>query len=128
MKKTFALLTLGAILEYYDFAIFIYFAGSIGKSLIPLHDATANIMASFAIFAIGALFRPLGGMFFAHFGDTRGRKNIFIYTVLLMAIPTFLIGLIPSYQQIGIYACIILVLLRCIQGLATGPSHYNLLI
>lgn len=120
MKKSFTLITLGAILEYYDFAIFIYFAKAIGASLIPVHDGIANIIATFGIFAIGALLRPLGGIIFAHFGDTRGRKNIFVYTVLLMALPTFLIGLIPSYQQIGIAATISLVLLRSIQGLAIG--------
>ncbi len=120
MKKSFTLITLGAILEYYDFAIFIYFAKAIGASLIPVHDGIANIIATFGIFAIGALLRPLGGIIFAHFGDTRGRKNIFVYTVLLMALPTFLIGLIPSYQQIGISATISLVLLRSIQGLAIG--------
>jgi len=120
MKKSFALLTLGAILEYYDFAIFIYFAKSIGASLIPLHNETANLIASFGIFAIGALIRPVGGTIFAHFGDTRGRKNIFIYTVLLMALPTFIIAFIPSYQQIGLSATILLIILRCIQGLAIG--------
>lgn len=120
MKKSFALITLGAILEYYDFAIFIYFAKAIGESLIPLHNETANLIASFGIFAIGAILRPLGGIIFAHFGDTRGRKNIFIYTVLMMALPTLLIGFIPDYTQIGITATIILILLRCIQGLAIG--------
>lgn len=120
MKKSFALITLGAILEYYDFAIFIYFAKNIGESLIPIQNQTANLIASFGIFAIGALLRPLGGAIFAHFGDTRGRRNIFIYTVLMMALPTFLIGIIPSYSQIGISATILLIVLRCIQGLAIG--------
>ena len=120
MKKSFALITLGAILEYYDFAIFIYFAKSIGESLIPVHDSIANIIATFGIFAIGALLRPLGGVIFSHFGDTRGRKNIFVYTILLMALPTLLIGFIPNYQQIGIWATIGLIFLRCIQGLAIG--------
>lgn len=120
MKKILALLSLGAILEYYDYAIFIYFAKNIGESLIPIQDTTANIIASFSILAIGAGLRPLGGIIFSHFGDTRGRKNIFIYTILLMAIPTFLIGLIPGYSKIGISATIILILLRSIQGLAIG--------
>ena len=120
MKKAFALLSLGAILEYYDFAIFIYFAKSIGESLIPFYDKTANLIASFSVFAIGALLRPIGGIIFSHFGDKYGRKNSFIYTVLLMAIPTFLIAFIPDYSQIGIYATFSLILLRCIQGLAIG--------
>ncbi len=120
MKKTFALISLGAILEYYDFAIYIYFAKNIGSSLIPLHDETANIIASFGILALGAFFRPLGGIIFSHFGDTRGRKNIFVYTILMMSIPTFLIGLIPSYTKIGILSTILLVIFRLVQGFAIG--------
>ena len=120
MKKTFALISLGAILEYYDFAIYIYFAKNIGSSLIPLHDETANIIASFGILALGAFFRPLGGIIFSHFGDTRGRKNIFVYTILMMSIPTFLIGLIPSYTKIGIFSTLLLVIFRLVQGFAIG--------
>lgn len=120
MKKAFILITLGAILEYYDFAIFIYFAKRIGESLIPVNDPVANLIASFGVLSIGALVRPLGGVLFAHFGDTVGRKRVFAYTILLMALPTFLIGLIPSYQVIGIWATVILVLLRCLQGFAIG--------
>jgi MFS family permease len=120
MKKSFGLITLGAILEYYDFAIYIYFAKTIGENLIPIHDAQANLIATFGVLAIGALFRPLGGMLIAHFGDRKGRKNVFIYTILLMAIPTALIAFIPSYTQIGIYATVLLIVLRCIQGLAIG--------
>jgi MFS family permease len=120
MKKSFLLLTLGAILEYYDYAIYIYFAKSIGASLIPIHNQLSNIIASFSIFAIGALIRPLGGAIFAHFGDKLGRKNIFVYTILFMAIPTLLIGFIPSFQQIGLLAPLALIILRSIQGFAIG--------
>jgi predicted MFS family arabinose efflux permease len=120
MRKTYCLLTLGAILEYYDFAIFVYFAKAIGASLIPVTDPTANLIASYAVLAIGALIRPLGGSVFAHFGDTRGRRTIFMYTILMMAVPTLAIAFIPSYQQIGISATILLVFLRCVQGLAIG--------
>ena len=120
MKKSLCLIILGSILEYYDFAIYIYFAKSIGSSLIPVHDQLINLIASFSILAIGALFRPLGGIIIANFGDAYGRKNVFIYTLLLMAIPTLLIAFIPSSDRIGILAPILLITLRCIQGLAIG--------
>ncbi len=120
MKKSIILVILGSILEYYDFAIFIYFAKQIGQSLIPIQNSTANLITSFGILAIGAIIRPLGGVFFSQIGDTKGRKNIFIFTILLMALPTFAIGLIPSYQSIGIWSTITLILLRSIQGLAIG--------
>lgn len=120
MKKPLILLSLGAILEYYDFAIYVYFAKSIGNSLIPLNDATANLIASFGIMAVAAIFRPLGGMLIAHFGDTRGRKNIFIYTILLISLPSMAIAFIPDCAQIGIMATVLLILLRSIQGVAIG--------
>ena len=100
-KKLLFLICLGSILEYYDFAVFIYLAPIIGKSLIPVQNPLVNLILSYAIFAIGAFFRPLGGMVFAHVGDTKGRKHTFVYTILLMAIPTFLIAFIlktlPSF-------------------------------
>lgn len=120
MKKPLILLSLGAILEYYDFAIYIYFAKAIGNSLIPLHDSTANLIATFGIMAVAAIFRPLGGMLLAHFGDTRGRKNVFIYTILLISLPSMAIAFIPSYSEIGIMATVLLILLRAIQGIAIG--------
>lgn len=120
MKKTFSLLILGAILEYYDFAIYVFFAKNIGASLIPIHDEVVNLIAMFAIFAIGALIRPIGGLIFAYVGDTNGRRKSFTYTILLMSIPTLLIAFIPSYATIGVWATIILLILRSIQGFAIG--------
>lgn len=119
-KKLLLLISLGSILEYYDFAIFIYLAPVIGKSLIPVKNEIVNLILSYAIFAIGALFRPLGGMIFGHVGDTRGRKHTFVYTILLMAVPTFLIALIPSANVIGIWATALLIFLRVTQGMALG--------
>lgn len=120
MKKTFSLLILGAILEYYDFAIYIFFAKNIGTSLIPIHNEVLNLIAMFAIFAIGALIRPIGGLIFAYVGDTNGRRKSFTYTILLMSVPTLLIAFIPSYGTIGVWATIILLILRSIQGFAIG--------
>lgn len=119
-KKILLLISLGSILEYYDFAIFIYLAPMVGKALIPINNGVANLILSYAIFAVGAVFRPLGGLIFAHIGDTRGRRHTFIYTILLMAIPTFLIAFIPSAENIGVFATVLLVFLRVTQGLALG--------
>ncbi len=119
-KKLLFLVSLGAVLEYYDFAIFIYLAPTIGMSLIPAKNQIVNLILSYAIFSIGAVFRPLGGLFFSHIGDTRGRKFTFLYTILLMAIPTFLIAFIPSSATIGIWAVVLLISLRILQGLAIG--------
>lgn len=120
MKKTFTLLTLGAILEYYDFAIYIFFAKAIGLDLIPVHDEVINLVVMLAIFAIGALVRPIGGLIFAHFGDKNGRKQSFAFSILLMAIPTLMIAFIPNYKIIGIFATLLLLILRAVQSFAIG--------
>ncbi len=114
------LITLGSILEYYDFGIFIYLAPFIGKSLIPASNEWLNLLLSYTIFAAGALFRPLGGVVFAHLGDTRGRKHTFVYTILVMALPTFLIACIPGAIKIGAWATVLLIGLRILQSLALG--------
>ena len=112
------LISLGSLLEYYDFGIFIYLAPLLGKTLIPASNEFVNLLLSYSIFAIGALFRPLGGMIFAHLGDTRGRKYTFVYTILLMAVPTLGIALIPNAHLIGVWATVLLILLRIFQVLA----------
>lgn len=118
--KTLALVSLGSVLEYYDFAIFIYLAPLIGKDLIPVHNPQLNLILSYAIFAISALIRPFGGMFFGHIGDTKSRNRTFVYTILTIAIPTTLIAFIPNQNQIGILAMILLIIFRIIQGFAIG--------
>lgn len=119
-KRVLFLISLGSILEYYDYAIFIYLAPVIGHELIPVQNSLVNLILSYAIFAIGAFFRPFGGLVFSHFGDTRGRSGVFIYTILCMAIPTLAIAFIPAAGQIGILACILLVFFRILQGIAIG--------
>ncbi len=121
-KKLLFLVSLGSILEYYDFAIFIYLAPAIGLSLIPAKNQIINLILSYAVFFIGAVFRPLGGVLFSHIGDTRGRKFTFIYTIILMAIPTFLIAFIPSAATVGIWAVVLLIALRILQGVAIGAE------
>ncbi|SNX29188.1 Predicted arabinose efflux permease, MFS family [Polynucleobacter meluiroseus] len=119
--KVLSLSALGGILEFYDFIIFIYFATSIGALFFPAHIPDwLRQLQTFGIFAAGYLARPVGGIIMAHFGDTRGRKRIFTFSIFLMALPTLAIGLMPTYADIGIWAPILLLTFRLMQGAAIG--------
>lgn len=119
--KTLLLSALGGALEFYDFVIFVYFAKTIGHLFFPpgTSDWLAQLQA-FGIFAVAYLARPLGGIVMAHFGDRIGRKRMFTLSVFLMAVPTLLIGVLPTYATLGVLAPILLTLLRMVQGLAIG--------
>lgn len=119
-KKIIALSSLGGALEFYDFVVFIFMAKLLGELFFPATNPLASLMASLAVFAIGYLARPFGGVLFGHFGDRFGRKKTFVATVVLMAIPTFLIGALPTYHTVGIFASVLLVILRLFQGLSVG--------
>lgn len=86
----------------------------------PSENHTTALIASFGAFAAGYLMRPLGGALFGHFGDRLGRKRMLILSVELMAVPTFLLGCLPTYAAIGVAAPLLLVALRMIQGLSVG--------
>ena len=103
---------IGNVMEWYDFAVYGYFATVIGKQFFPAENATVSLIAAFGAFAAGFLVRPLGGLFFGRVGDLVGRQRAMILSVLAMAIPTVLIGLLPTYEMIGIAAPILIVLLR----------------
>jgi len=119
--RALSLASIGGALEFYDFIIFVFFADVIGKLFFAAATADWVRQAQvFGIFSAGYLARPIGGIVMAHFGDTRGRKRVFTLSVLLMAIPTFLIGVLPTYQSIGIAAPVLLLLLRVLQGIAIG--------
>lgn len=115
--------TVGNILEWYDFAIFGYFAATIGRQFFPTGDVTASLIAAFGAFAAGFLMRPLGGIVFGHIGDRIGRKAALTISVLAMAVPTFLIGILPGYAILGPAAAVLLVILRMIQGLSVGGEY-----
>ncbi|PTR34961.1 putative MFS family arabinose efflux permease [Luteibacter sp. OK325] len=119
--KTLLLSALGGALEFYDFVIFVYFAKTIGHLFFPpgTSDWLAQLQA-FGIFAVAYLARPLGGIVMAHFGDRIGRKRMFMLSVFLMAVPTLLIGVLPTYATLGVLAPLLLTLLRVLQGLAIG--------
>ncbi|GBD55797.1 MFS transporter [Gluconobacter wancherniae] len=119
--RILALASLGGALEFYDFVIFAFLAKLIAAHFFPASQAEWLRQAeAFGLFGAGYLARPLGGIVMAHFGDTSGRKKIFTLSVLLMAVPTLMMGLLPSYQTLGVSAPLILLLLRIMQGAAIG--------
>lgn len=119
--RTLALSALGGALEFYDFIVFVFFAKVLGALFFPPDTAPwlAQLQA-YGIFAAGYLARPLGGIVMAHFGDLAGRKRMFTLSVFLMAVPTLLIGVLPTYAQLGLFAPVLLLLLRVVQGIAVG--------
>ena len=122
-RRVIAAGEIGNVLEWYDFAIYGYFAAAIGKTFFPKEDATAQILSAFGIFAVGYLMRPLGGALVGHVGDSFGRRAALTFSVMAMAMPTFLVGLLPGYASLGIVAPIVLTLLRMIQGLSVGGEY-----
>ena len=114
---------IGNTLEWYDFAIYGYFAAQLGRDFFPHEDAVAQLLSTFGVFAVGYLMRPIGGVIVGHIGDTLGRRAALTFSVSAMAIPTFLIGLLPGYQTIGVLAPVGLTLLRVVQGLSVGGEY-----
>ncbi len=119
--RTLVLSALGGALEFYDFVIFVFFAVVIAQLFFPpdMPDWLRQLQ-TFGIFAAGYLARPLGGIVMAHFGDLLGRKKMFMLSIFLMAVPTLAIGLLPTYALIGIWAPLLLLALRILQGAAIG--------
>jgi MFS family permease len=111
----------GTTIEWYDFFLYGTAAALIFNRLFfPNFDPLVGTLAAFATYSVGFFARPLGGAIFGHFGDRVGRKSMLLITLLLMGVPTTLIGLIPSYKEIGIAAPVALVVLRMLQGVAVG--------
>ncbi|WP_232224331.1 MFS transporter [Candidatus Paracaedibacter symbiosus] len=123
MVKTVTVSMIGNLFEWFDFALFGYFAPIIGKLFFPSDDPVTELISAFGVFAAGFLVRPIGGMIFGHIGDRLGRKRALVLTILLMAIPTAMIGCLPTYTQIGIAAPILLILMRMLQGLSMGGNY-----
>ncbi len=120
-KKLVFACAFGTLFEWYDFLIFGIAAALVfGKLFFPSVDPINGLLLSFMVFSLGVIARPLGAVLFGHFGDRYGRKNTLMATMLLMGISTFLIGLLPTYAQIGIWAPVLLVTLRLVQGIAFG--------
>lgn len=119
-KITFAS-AFGTLFEWYDFLIYGTAAALVfNKLFFPTVDPVVGMLAAMLTFSVGFIARPVGGIVFGHFGDRYGRKNTLMFTMLVMGLATFAIGLLPTYAAIGIWAPILLVTLRLIQGLAFG--------
>lgn len=113
----------GNTMEWYDFAIYGYFATVIGRLFFPSEDPAVSLIAAFGAFAAGFLVRPLGGLVFGRIGDLVGRKRALMLSMLAMALPTVLIACLPTYETIGVAAPLLIVLLRIIQGLSVGGEY-----
>ncbi len=110
----------GNVLEWYDFALYGFFAPFIAKQFFPSDDQVSSLLATFGVFAVGFFMRPVGAVIFGILGDKLGRKKVLEISVVMMAIPTTLIGVLPTHEQAGILAPILLTLIRLIQGVSVG--------
>ncbi len=115
--------SVGTMIEWYDFYIFGTLASFIATQFYPKGNDTVSYLATLATFATGFIVRPFGAIVFGHIGDKVGRKYTFLVTMLIMGGATFVIGILPGYDVIGIWAPIVLVLLRLVQGLALGGEY-----
>jgi MHS family proline/betaine transporter-like MFS transporter len=122
-RKVIAAGMIGNALEWYDFAIYGYFAAAIGQQFFPHQDPVAQLLSAFGVFALGYFMRPIGGALVGHIGDRFGRRSALTFSVAAMAIPTFLIGILPGYSTLGLLAPVLLILLRMVQGLSVGGEY-----
>lgn len=121
VRKVVTASLIGATIEWYDFFLYGVVAGIVfNKLYFPAGDPLVSTMLAYTTFAVGFVTRPLGGLIFGHFGDRIGRKSMLVMTLMIMGVATFLIGLVPTYETIGIWAPILLLLLRVFQGIGLG--------
>jgi MFS family permease len=127
-KKVIILSSMGGLLEFYDFTVYGLFAVYFSSQFFPSHDVFISIMASYSVFVVGYIARPIGGIIFSHIGDEIGRKTVMILTMILMGLASLGLGLTPTYAQIGIWAPILMILFRLIQGLAIGGELPSMIV
>jgi MHS family proline/betaine transporter-like MFS transporter len=122
MKKVLMAGMVGNGLEWYDYALYAYMVTTISKLCFPAGNEAVHLLATLGIFAVGFVARPFGGILFGMIGDKFGRRTALVASIFLMAFPTGCIGLLPTYEQVGIVAPLLLVLLRVMQGLSLGGA------
>ncbi|MEA9844349.1 glycine betaine/L-proline transporter ProP [Xanthomonas campestris] len=123
LRKAVGAAALGNAMEWFDFGVYGYLAVTLGQVFFPSSSPTAQLIATFATFTVAFLVRPIGGMVFGPLGDRYGRQKVLAATMILMALGTFSIGLIPSYARIGLWAPALLLLARLLQGFSTGGEY-----
>ncbi|HEY8613369.1 MAG TPA: MFS transporter, partial [Roseomonas sp.] len=119
-RKAVGAAVIGNVLEWYDFSVYGYLATILARQFFHSEDPTTALLATFAAFGIGFVVRPVGGIVIGRMGDTHGRKAALLLTIFMMAFGTVAIGLLPTYESIGILAPILLVICRLAQGFAAG--------
>lgn len=122
-KKAVTAAGIGNFVEWFDFVLYAQFAAIIAVHFFPSDNPTSGLLATFAVFALGFLARPIGGVLFGHYGDKHGRKKALSLAVLLMSVATLAIGLTPTYASIGIAAPVLLTIWRVCQGLSAGGEY-----
>jgi len=122
-RRTIIAGIVGNVLEWYDFGVYGFFASIIAVHFFPSENASVSLIAAFGAFAAGFLMRPVGAALFGHIGDRYSRGRALQLSVICMAVPTFLIGLLPTYEVIGVAAAILMVLMRMMQGIAVGGEY-----
>jgi MHS family proline/betaine transporter-like MFS transporter len=123
LRRAVAGAAVGNAVEWFDFAVYGFLATYIAKKFFPSGDETAALLSTFAVFAAAFFMRPLGGLFFGPLGDRIGRQRVLALVILLMACSTLAIGLVPSYDAIGVGAPLLLLFLRCVQGFSAGGEY-----
>jgi MHS family proline/betaine transporter-like MFS transporter len=123
LRRTTAGTAVGNMVEWYDFGVYSYIAVTLGKVFFPTASPAAQLISTFATFAAAFLVRPLGGLFFGPLADRIGRRQVLAVTVIMMALGTFCIGLLPTYAQIGVVAPALLLVARLLQGFSTGGEY-----
>jgi MHS family proline/betaine transporter-like MFS transporter len=123
LTKTVAAGAIGNVLEWYDFGLFGFFAPAIARQMMPAGDRITLLLETFGVFASGFLMRPLGGVLFGYIGDRLGRKRALELSVLLMAVVTTAMGMLPPYSSIGLIAPLLLTIMRLLQGLSVGGEY-----
>ncbi|MEV0372014.1 glycine betaine/L-proline transporter ProP [Streptomyces sp. NPDC050636] len=123
VKRAVSAAALGNAMEWFDFGVYSYLAVTLGHVFFPSGNPTAQLLSTFGAFAAAFLVRPIGGMVFGPLGDRIGRQKVLAITMIMMAVGTFAIGLIPSYASIGVGAPILLLVARLVQGFSTGGEY-----
>lgn len=111
---------IGNVLEWYDFALYGFMASVLSEVFFPSEDRLVSLIATYGVFAVGFVMRPLGSLLFGWLGDTIGRSRTLLLSVAMMALPTLLLGLLPGYGTAGVAAPVLLVVIRMVQGLSVG--------